>query len=193
VVQWLHNIVTTPLNEHGFSLSTLSNAHRRNELEFDFALDRVQVDRLNRLLATSIDCPVAPLTVDDFRGMITGVIDLVFVHEGRYYIADYKSNLLGYTLLDYTPDELRKTIFDRRYDLQYLLYLLALHRYLQQRIPDYVYAEHIGGAYYLFLRGMRPAHGCRSGVYFDLPPEKLIQELDNVIFSYQPIAQQVLL
>lgn len=191
VVQWLHNIVTTPLNENGLKLSALSLAHRRNELEFDFAIDRVQVSPLNRLLEKWTGSPLAPLTVDDFRGMITGVIDLVFVHEGRYYIADYKSNLLGYTLADYEPEELRKTIFDRRYDLQYLLYILALHRYLQQRVPDYNYAKHIGGAYYLFLRGMRPAHGCRYGVYFDLPPQHLIQELDEVIFAYAPIAQQV--
>lgn len=184
IVQWLNNIVATPLSATGLCLSQLGGGHRLNELAFDFAIDQVRVGALNQRLEQWAGGPVEALTVDDFRGMITGVIDLVFVHEGRYYIADYKSNLLGYALDDYRPEALRKTIFDRRYDLQYLLYLLALHRYLGQRLEHYDYDEHIGGAYYLFLRGMRPEQGHQYGVYFDLPPKELIQELDEVMFAY---------
>ncbi len=191
VVQWLHNILHTSLDEQGLTLASLHNRQRRNELEFDFAIDRVQVQALNRRLEKWAGHPVAPLSVDDFRGMITGVIDLVFVHEGRYYIADYKSNLLGYALEDYEPSQLRKTIFDRRYDLQYLLYVLALHRYLRQRVKTYDYDLHMGGAYYLFLRGMRPAHANQFGVYFDLPAKSLIEELDEVMFAYSAPSLQV--
>ncbi len=190
VVQWLHNILHTPLNEQGFTLSSLCNRERRNELEFDFAIDRVQVQALNRRLENWAGHPVAALSVEDFRGMITGVIDLVFVHNGRYYIADYKSNLLGFALEDYEPARLRRTIFDRRYDLQYLLYVLALHRYLQQRVQGYDYDQHMGGAYYLFLRGMRPEHADRYGVYFDLPAKSLIAELDEVMFGFTAPALQ---
>ena len=114
----------------------------------------------------------------------------MFEHEGRFYIADYKSNLLGMRLTDYAPAALTKAMFDRRYDLQYLLYILALHRYLQQRVPHYHYDDHMGGAYYLFLRGMRPEHGPCYGVYFDLPPHLLIDELDRRIFGVYPQAQE---
>jgi exodeoxyribonuclease V beta subunit len=84
---------------------------------------------------------------------------------------------------------LAKAVFDRRYDLQHLLYILALHRYLQQRVPRYHYDQHMGGAYYLFLRGLRPEHGPHYGVYFDLPPHSLIDELDKRIFGVYPATE----
>ncbi|MES3007370.1 MAG: exodeoxyribonuclease V subunit beta [Pseudomonadota bacterium] len=187
VVVWLHNIVSTPLNDAGLRLSQLSRRQRLDELEFDFAIDHVRVDVLNRILNESAGVILSPVTVEDFRGMITGIIDLVFEHDGRYYIADYKSNLLGTQLDDYTPDKLRKAIFDRRYDLQYLLYVLALHRYLRQRVRGYAYSQHIGGVYYLFLRGLRPASGPRYGVYHELPDQALIETLDQQVFAYQRV------
>jgi exodeoxyribonuclease V beta subunit len=67
-----------------------------------------------------------------------------------------------------------------RYDLQYLLYTLALHRYLQYRLPEYDYSTHIGPVCYLFLRGMDPQTP-ESGVFRTLPDPGLIQELDACI------------
>lgn len=191
LVQWLQNIVKTPLSAQGLCLAQLANTQRLNELEFDFAIDQVRVARLQEVIEEWSGCKLAALSVEDFRGMITGVIDLVFVSGGRYYIADYKSNLLGTFLQDYEAPALRKAMFERRYDLQYLLYVLALHRYLRQRIPDYDYGQHMGGAYYLFLRGMRPEHGPRYGVYFDLPAQQLILELDERVFGFVCPSTQV--
>lgn len=189
ITQWLHNIVHTSLDIQGLSLASIGANKRLSELEFDLGIDRVEVASLNQVLETWSGRKLEALSIDDFRGMITGFIDLVFEHEGRFYIADYKSNLLGMRLSDYTPEALRKAMFDRRYDLQYLLYTLALHRYLKQRVPHYHYDQHMGGAYYLFLRGMRPEHGPRFGVYFDFPPRMLIEELDQKIFSVYPAAE----
>ena len=187
IVNWLANIVQTPLNEAGLRLSQLSHRQRLNELEFDFAIDHVRVDALNRVLNDSAGTALSPVTVEDFRGVITGIIDLVFEHEGRFYIADYKSNLLGTQLTDYTPDKLRKAIFDRRYDLQYLIYVLALHRYLRLRLRDYDYSRHMGGVYYLFLRGLRPGSGSRFGVYHELPARALIETLDEEVFAHRSV------
>jgi len=186
IAQWMHNIVNTPLSDTGLCLASLDARKRLSELEFDLGIDRVAVAELNRVLEAWSGRALDALSIDDFRGMITGFIDLVFEHEGRFYIADYKSNLLGMRLSDYEPKALAKAMFDRRYDLQYLLYILALHRYLQQRVPHYHYDQHMGGAYYLFLRGMRPEHGPRYGVYYDLPPFSLIDELDKRIFGVYP-------
>lgn len=191
VVTWLHNIVSTPLNDAGLRLSQLSRRQRLDELEFDFAIDHVRVEALNHILNESAGVLLSPVTVEDFRGMITGIIDLVFEHEGRYYIADYKSNLLGTQLDDYAPDKLRRAILDRRYDLQYLLYVLALHRYLRQRMRDYSYSRHMGGVYYLFLRGLRPASGPRYGVYHELPAQNLIERLDQQVFAYRNVAAEL--
>ena len=91
-------------------------------------------------------------------GMLKGFIDLVFYHDGKYYIADYKSNYLGDSHADYQPEALAQAMLEHRYDLQYQLYTLALHRYLRHRLPDYDYQTHFGGVYYLFLRGMAPDH-----------------------------------
>lgn len=184
VVSWLQHIVNTPLDAAGFTLAQLSRQRRLDELPFDFAIDRVSVSSLNQRVAQWAGVPLSPVSVEDFCGMITGIIDLVFEHNGRFYIADYKSNYLGSALADYAPEQLRQAIFDRRYDLQYLLYVLALHRYLRQRLRDYDYNQHMGGVYYLFLRGMRPTTGPRFGVYHDLPPLSLIAELDQQVLGH---------
>ena len=70
-----------------------------------------------------------------------------------------------------------------RYDLQYLLYTLALHRYLAARLPGYDYDRHFGGACYLFLRGMRPGAGHTLGVHWARPDLALVQTLDRRSFA----------
>ena len=112
-----------------------------------------------------------------------GFIDLVFEHNGRFYLIDYKSNHLGDKPQDYAADALRPAMQLHKYDLQYLIYTVALHRYLGQRVPGYDYAEHFGGVYYLFLRGMRP--GGSYGVYHDRPQQSLIAELDRLFAGGQ--------
>ena len=150
-------------------------------MSFDFALDSLSIYNLNDLLERISAPGLTPVGVEDFRGMITGVIDLVFEHQGKYYLADYKSNYLGASLEDYSRDKLERAILDRRYDLQYLLYSIALHRYLSQRIPDYQYERHFGGVYYLFIRAMRPQQGSQYGVYFDLPAYTDLSKLDALL------------
>jgi exodeoxyribonuclease V beta subunit len=71
--------------------------------------------------------------------MLKGFIDLVFRHEGRYYLLDYKSNWLGESSEAYTQQAMASAMQMHRYDLQYQLYTLALHRYLRHRIADYRY------------------------------------------------------
>ena len=180
---WLRDVVDTPLNNQGLCLRQLANGQRLNEMAFDFSIGGVDVSALDNRLQQAAGVPLLPIGIDDFRGMITGIIDLVFEHDGRFYIADYKSNFLGGALGDYAPDNLRQAVLDRRYDLQYLFYVTALHRYLRQRLADYDYGTHFGGVYYLFLRGMRPASGPRFGIHFDLPERALINWLDRQLFA----------
>jgi exodeoxyribonuclease V beta subunit len=124
--------------------------------------------------------PVLPIAT--FRGIVNGVIDLVFAYRGRYFIADYKSNFLGGRFDDYDAAKLGAAVRERRYDLQYLLYTLALHRYLGRRLPGYDYERHFGGVLYLFLRAMRPETGPRCGVFFDRPAPEVIATLDQQVF-----------
>ena len=105
------------------------------------------------------------------HGMLMGFADLVFEQGGKYWVLDYKSNRLA----DYGPTSLAAAILEHRYDLQYTLYLVALHRLLRHRLPDYDYDRHLGGAIYLFARGVDEVG---HGVFQDRPPRELIETLD---------------
>ncbi len=183
ISSWMETLVKCPLSDDGLSLSKLSPEQRLNELSFDFGLDHLDINRLNTWFARTGEQQLEPISGRDFRGLVTGVIDLVFEYQGKYYIADYKSNFLGGRIDDYAPDKLRRAMDDRRYDLQYLLYSIALHRYLSQRIPDYRYEQHFGGVYYLFIRAMRPQYGPAYGVFFDLPDRRKLESLDRLLMA----------
>ena len=94
---------------------------------------------------------------------------------------DYKSNFLGEDDQAYIPDVMKDKILEKRYDLQYVIYLLALHRLLKARLPDYDYDSHVGGAVYLFLRGCDAPD---AGAFTERPGRALIEELDR-LFSGQ--------
>jgi len=186
LLHWLKQILQTPLDGISLSLNRITNPDRLNELSFDFALDHIDFATLNQFMQSRFEQPLQALGGAEFRGLITGVIDLVFEYQGRYYLADYKSNYLGSQLQDYSSPRLQQAMLDRRYDLQSLLYVLALHRLLAQRIPDYDYERHFGGSYYLFLRGMRPDHGPRYGVFFERPEVTTIERFDE-LFRFTPL------
>src|SRR5690606_17403836 len=141
-----------------------------------------QIARIVR--AHTLDAAPRPwLARKALSGMLKGFIDLVFEHEGRYYVIDYKSNWLGPDDAAYTPQAMRAAILEARYELQYVLYLLALHRQLRARLPDYDYERHIGGAAYVFLRGI----GAESrGVHVERPPRELIEALDALFEGTTP-------
>lgn len=102
---------------------------------------------------------------------MTGFMDLVLLHEDQYFILDYKSNKLN----DYSESSLTEAVLHHRYEVQYTLYILALHRLLKARLKDYSYEHHVGGAIYLFLRGINESS---KGLYFNKPPFELINALD---------------
>lgn len=149
------------------------------ELEFWFESHQVNTLALDRLVSTYIlpgrSRPAATAVI--FNGMLKGFVDLVFEHQGRYYVMDYKSNVLGPDSQWYSRPEMEARILEKRYDLQYAIYLLALHRLLKARLPDYRYTTHMGGALYYFLRGV-DAPG--AGVFADLPDERMIEGMDEL-------------
>ena len=107
--------------------------------------------------------------------MLKGFIDLVFEHEGRWYVADYKSNYLGADARAYTAQAMRDSVLHSRYELQYAIYTLALHRQLKARLPGYDYERHMGGVLYLYLRGV---DGAGHGVHAARLPRALVEAMD---------------
>ena len=177
---WLQQISHTPLsNEIGIALADLANKDCIKEMPFYLAIqEHFDVEAFNRALKAHHHLPSEPLQFEQIQGMVRGSIDLVFRHNGKYYLVDYKSNFLGSSLADYNQEALKKEMLHSHYDWQYLIYTLALHRYLQSVVPHYDYARDFGGVFYLFLRGMNGEP--QSGVFYDRPSVELITELDGV-------------
>jgi len=89
---------------------------------------------------------------------------------------DYKSN----SLPDYDAASLTHAMQHHNYGLQYFIYSVVLHHYLEQRLPDYRYDDHFGGVRYLFLRGMDKSQPM-SGVFVDKPSLEIIEGLSNIL------------
>jgi exodeoxyribonuclease V beta subunit len=182
----------------GRSLLTLEHADRLDELSFDLQLGRLDArtlaatvlghlptdDRLRGWFAETADGAL-PVEV---AGLLTGSIDLVARTgpgaSATYWLADYKTNLLPDGR--YGADELAGAMAHHGYPLQATLYLVALHRYLRWRLRGYDPDTHLGGAAYLFLRGMHPTSavgpdGSRPGVVWWRPPTAAILELDRLL------------
>jgi exodeoxyribonuclease V beta subunit len=62
-----------------------------------------------------------------------------------------------------------------RYDLQYHIYTVALHRYLSLTLSGYSYEKNFGGVYYIFLRGADP--GTRNGIFYDRPVREKLETI----------------
>ena len=149
------------------------------EMEFHFPVRGVDRRRLGAVLTEhGYDDPFAGAGGRPVEGFLRGFIDLVAVHDDCWYVVDYKSNLLGATPERYAGAHLAEAVRRSGYTLQYLVYLVALHRYLALRVRDYDYERHVGGAFYLFLRGVDPRAGMERGIHFDRPGADCIAALD---------------
>jgi len=182
LTSWLQGLLKTPFllpeDQGQVSLANLEACSYQSELEFLFAAHQVDTRVLDAAVTACImpgnDRPqLRPVNVN---GMLKGFIDLTFCHQRRYYVMDYKSNYLGEDERAYGADAMACAMREHRYDLQYVLYTLALHRQLKARLPDYDYQRDMGGAVYLFLRGVT-SDG--QGIYVDSPPWPLIERLDD--------------
>ncbi|MDO9270647.1 MAG: exodeoxyribonuclease V subunit beta [Methylobacter sp.] len=172
----LQAVVATPLSVTNvdFCLMNLTEPQCLKEMPFYLAMHTMDAAQINHILR---DTPVfQPLTAKQMCGYLTGFIDLICVFRGsgarRYYVMDYKTN----GLQDYSPDSLTHAMREHNYGLQYWIYTVVLHRYLQTRLPDYDYETHFGGVRYLFVRGMRPDQAM-SGVYEDRPDLERVEAL----------------
>jgi exodeoxyribonuclease V beta subunit len=196
---WLAEVLTRPWRSTWpddaagdpsmLALQDLTPHQIQVEMEFwieSRAVDTISLDRLVQTHCLAGQARPAVLA-SRLNGMLKGFIDLVFEHAGRYYVLDWKSNWLGPDDGAYTPEAMRSAMLHHRYDLQYALYLLALHRQLRARLPGYDYDRHVGGAVYVFLRG---SHAASQGLFTDRPARSLIEGLDR-LFAGQPLSGAV--
>lgn len=175
----LYQTVMTPLSndDSDFYLANLNELSCLKEMPFYLSLADFATEEINFILQ---DSPAfQPLSDKQMQGYLTGFIDLIFVYKDRYYVLDYKSNALS----DYQPETLTQAMREHNYGLQYWLYSVVLHQYLQRRLPGYQFSEHFGGVRYLFVRGMQGM----CGVYSDLPDEQRINELAELFSAGEQV------
>ena len=125
---------------------------------------------------------LSQLSFRQSSGMLQGFIDLVFTHNGRFYILDWKSNHLGMKTSDYNQDTMHESMCRSAYILQYHLYTLALDRLLKLRLPEYSYEKHFGGVIYLYLRGIS-ADSTLSGIYWGRPLPEFIERAGEILLD----------
>ena len=183
VADAVQRVLATPLAEGGTPrLAEVARAQRLDELEFYYPVKRLAAASLFALMQRfGLPVPAEGAGFAPLAGHLKGYVDLVFEAGGRWYLVDYKSNWLGAALEDYRADALEAVMTREAYHLQYLLYTLALHRWLALRVPGYDYERHFGGVFYLFLRGMSPQAGPRTGIHATRPPLGLVRALDEIV------------
>ncbi|MCW8930312.1 MAG: exodeoxyribonuclease V subunit beta [Gammaproteobacteria bacterium] len=212
LIFWLEACLATPLNDSFecgvqsghtkvLKLNELSWSQTLRETEFYFPMEHVKPHKLGELLVKhrqqrlnqdkeqKNNYQFNPIKLPGnkaMQGMMHGFIDLIFQWQDKYYIVDYKSTHLGNCLDDYEQSALEKNVRDNYYDLQYLLYSLALHRYLKSRKTDYDPEKHFGGIHYLYLRGMTPELDSENrpdpkrGIFSTHISSELLKELDKL-------------
>ena len=179
---WLEAIQYCELPQSRISLGASKQGAHRSEYGFTLGSDaRVALDipAINAHFAAHGH----PLHLSDKHRHIRylrGEIDHLYQHDGHYYILDYKTNHLGNSPADYTPENIRAAMGDHHYWLQAALYQVALHRLLQTRLADYDPARHLGGIEYLYLRGIDPTHPANGKYGWNYPPE-FIAGLDRIL------------
>jgi exodeoxyribonuclease V beta subunit len=171
-----------------FSLSAIRNEHRVNEMEFYFPMHEFEPEALYEVFNITYSKfskifykNMHKLGLSKLKGFMKGFIDLVFQYNGRFYIIDWKSNYLGSRIDDYRQSALQIAMVKEYYVLQYMIYTVALIRYLKNRVPDFDYNTHFGGVFYIFLRGVNQHKGSDFGIFHDRPPETLINDLSRVL------------
>jgi exodeoxyribonuclease V beta subunit len=185
VYRWMRQVIEKPFplcpaeqsKTNRVALAQLQTA--LPEMEFWFSTSQASLMEIDKaVIEATFEGASRPYAKPEMMtGIFKGFIDLTFEHDGKYYVLDYKSNYLGENDDAYTEENIEAAILHHRYDLQFVIYLVALHRLLKHRIPNYCYSKHIGGCVYYFLRGV---NADTVGVFNTKPALSLIEKIDGI-------------
>ncbi|MFC5282043.1 UvrD-helicase domain-containing protein [Pedobacter alpinus] len=176
LMELLHHVLNTTIkiDEDEFKLSEVNSFKCIHEFEFDFTVNNFIPGDLNKLSNEELHIDVKAFPI--LEGIMNGKIDLFFEHKGKFYVLDWKSNYLGDAVVNYEKPELQKAMSENNYHLQYLIYSLAVKKYLESRLTNFNYKYQFGGVIYLFLRGMRT--NSDTGIFTYKPQISTIANLD---------------
>jgi exodeoxyribonuclease V beta subunit len=155
----IHNILNAPIKELGIKLSELDTSKLKKETEFYLKIKKLNFNKIF-FLDESINS-------QKISGYLKGFIDFFFEHEGKYYIADWKTNYLGNEFSNYSKQAIETAMIEHKYKLQYMIYIIAIDKHLTNAIKNYTYEKDFGGVFYFFVRGMNSTG--KYGIYFNKP------------------------
>lgn len=193
-----HEIISATLNiqlnKHRGSPFTLSELDKKDiisEMEFHIHAPDFSFRELGKhLLKVDSLCTFGlylekkndldPIQLD--QQFLKGFIDLTFKKGNQFFVLDWKSNMLTAQQNAFNSKILPNAMATADYNLQYHLYILALHRFLKNTLQaNYSYSKNFGGVYYLFLRGIHRPIEPDDGIFFDCPKESLIEAMDHFL------------
>ncbi len=175
----------------GVNLSRVTPEARLNEVQFTHPVADLRPAHLKRVFEQSRDLSNLPdalperlgrMQFNPVKGYMRGVMDCLFLFDGRYYLIDWKSNWFGNRLADYDEAGMRACMSQHLYFLQYHLYTVAADLYLRRRLAGYDYETHFGGVFYVFVRGIDSAVPGR-GIFKDKPDGRLVEALKKELIG----------
>ena len=185
VMEMVRSVLHAPIPDvgAGFQLADVGASERVVELEFHLAAAHPDLGK-TPLTEEGLKAALGPETGRiakgrQLSGFLNGKIDLVFRHNGKWWILDWKSNHLGNSAERYDRAALERAMNEHNYHLQYHLYSVALARYLKVASGgNFDYGRDFGGVLYLFIRGV-DAHG--NGIYYMRPDKEVIERVEKLL------------
>jgi exodeoxyribonuclease V beta subunit len=189
---WLKQALTSHAGAP-FRLADLDPATQLSEVRFSFAasIGSQTFPQLEAEFAREFGAAAQPdlqklglswNRANELDGLVTGSVDFVFAHDGRYYVVDWKSNFLGESSADYLPERISRSIAKERYHLQFSLYTVALDAHLSRCLgKDWDYERDFGGVYYLYLRGFGTHPDGKHGAFFHRPSAGFVSKLRSIL------------
>ena len=141
----IYNILNTKIKLINARLCDIQELQK--EMEFLIRIGNKTNEQKNLFMY----CKEFNINLND--GYIKGIIDLTFKINNKVYILDYKTNYLGQSIKDYSPENLKKIMKQEQYDLQYKIYALGIKKILFKNMEKY--NKNFGGIIYLFTRAFK--------------------------------------
>ncbi|QJC30581.1 exodeoxyribonuclease V subunit beta [Enterobacteriaceae endosymbiont of Neohaemonia nigricornis] len=183
LTNWINNIINKSLSYTNIILKNINSKNKQTEFEFYLSIkNNISSQKFNNIIKKydNISYYLPLINFNEFQGFIHGVIDLIFIWEDKYYIIDYKSHWLGSNVYKYNIKNMKQNICYNRYDIQYQLYTVALHKYLSSKIINYNYNKYFGAIIYLYVRGINKKIDNYNGIWITKPKFELIHALEKL-------------
>lgn len=185
ITKWTYNITKIPLIEKNITIEKINKHHKLYETKFYLLINKtIEESKFNEIInkydALSASCN--KFKTENFKGTINGYIKIIMLWKKKFYILKYKLNYLKKEINIYNKKTIKSFLKKNRYDIQYQIYTLAIHRYLKKHLNNYDYRKNFGGYIYLLLDCCNNKN-MKYYIYKTTPKYILIKTLNNLFLG----------